>query len=200
MIRIKRILCPIDLSTDANQALRYALALTQTYEAELVVCYCATTAEVVGETSYLGGGTTRGVEISYALSRGRAKDLFEGSLLRILGPVAFAKLEWEALVIESEDVGEAISETAREKDIGLIVMRSRRRPHRAAVLGSTAESVSRTAPCPVLVTHSDEREWVDQPAGEILLERLLVAYDFSDHSELALRYALSLAQEHQAEL
>jgi nucleotide-binding universal stress UspA family protein len=79
-------------------------------------------------------------------------------------------------------------------------MRSRRRPHRAAVLGSTAESVCRTAPCPVLVTHTDERKWMDQPEGKIKLERLLVAYDFSDYSELALKYALSLAQEQQAEL
>jgi nucleotide-binding universal stress UspA family protein len=32
------------------------------------------------------------------------------------------------------------------------------------------------------------------------LKRVLVAYDFSDHSELALNYGLSLAQEYQAEL
>jgi nucleotide-binding universal stress UspA family protein len=180
--------------------LAYALALTRAYEAELVVCYCASTAEVVGETSYMAGGATRGVEVSYALSRGRVKDLFEGSLLRLLGPVAFAKLDWKALVIEGADVGEVITETATEQGVDLIVMRSRRRPHRAAVLGSTAESVCRTAPCPVLVTHTDEREWVDQMVGEIILERILIAYDFSDYSELALKYALSLAQEHQAEL
>ncbi len=32
------------------------------------------------------------------------------------------------------------------------------------------------------------------------LKRVLVAYDFSDYSELALKYGLSIAQEHQAEL
>jgi nucleotide-binding universal stress UspA family protein len=200
MKTIKRILCPIDLSTDANQALRYALALAKTYEAELVLCYCASSVEVLGETSYIAGGTMRGKEVSHALSQGRAKGLFEASLLKLLGLVAFAKLDWRALVIEGDDVGEAITRAAREQDIDLIVMRSRRRPHRAAVLGSTAEAVSRTAPCPVLVTHSDEREWVDQPDDEIMIDRVLVAYDFSDFSELALRYALSLAQEHQAEL
>ena len=35
---------------------------------------------------------------------------------------------------------------------------------------------------------------------EIDLKRVLVAYDFSDHSELALNYALSFAQEYQSEL
>jgi len=200
MIRINRILCPTDMSTDADQALGYALALSQAYDATLVVCYCAKVAEVVGETSYLAGATNRSSEVGYALSRGRVKELFIGSLIKLLGPVAYANLNWEALVLEGDDVGEAITQTASEQNIDLIVMRSRRRPHRAAVLGSTAESVCRTAPCPVLVTHTDEREWVDQPDGKIKLERLLVAYDFSDYSELALKYALSLAQEHQAEL
>jgi len=188
------------MSTDADQAVNYALALSQAYDARLVVCYCARLAEVVGETSYLAGATIRSSEVSYALSRGRVKELFEGSLIKFLGPVAYANLNWEALVIEGGDVGEAITQTASEQNIDLIVMRSRRRPHRAAVLGSTAESVCRTAPCPVLVTHTDEREWVDQSDGKVKLERLLVAYDFSDYSELALKYALSLAQEHQAEL
>jgi nucleotide-binding universal stress UspA family protein len=79
-------------------------------------------------------------------------------------------------------------------------MRSRRRPHRAALLGSVAESVSRTAPCPVLVMHSDEPEWLIVNGRQVGLKSLLVAYDFSDHSELALKLGLSIAQEYQAEL
>ena len=59
-----------------------------------------------------------------------------------------------------------------------IVMRSRRRPHRAALLGSTAESVSRTAPCPVLVMHTDERDWVNGFDIKIDLKRVLVATIF----------------------
>ncbi len=200
MIKINRILFPTDMSPEADQALGYALALARAYDATLVVCYCATSAEVVGEKSYMGGATIRGAEISYALSRGRVKELFEGSLLKFLDPIAFVNLNWEALVIEGGDAGEAIVQTASEQNIDLIVMRSRRRPHRAAVLGSTAESVCRTAPCPVLVTHTDEREWVTPTAGQATLKRILVAYDFSDYSEVALNYALSLAQEHQAEL
>lgn len=200
MIRIKRILCPTDLSSDADQALRYALALTRAYEARLVVCYCVKAGEAPGTRSFPSRPPTRTAEVAYALSGGRVKELFAGSLLRLLGPLSYAKLDWEALVLEGEDVGEAITQSASEQGIDLIVMRSRRRPHRAAVLGSTAESVCRTAPCPVLVTHTDEREWIAEQSDKITLKRLLVAYDFSDYSELALKYALSLAQEHQAEL
>src|ERR1044071_850650 len=95
------------------------------------------------------------------------------------------------IVADADDVGEAIMMQAQVENVDLIVMRSRRRPHRAALLGSTAESVCRNAPCPVLVMHNDEQELVEN------LARVLVAYDFSDYSELALKYGLSIAQEHQ---
>ena len=200
MIKINRILCPTDLSTDGDQALGYALALSRAYNARLVACYCVKAAEILAAKSFPLSPPMRSAEVDYALSHGRVKELFEGWLLRLLGPVPFANLDWEALIIEGDDVGEAITQTAREQNIDLIVMRSRRRPHRAAILGSTAESVCRSAPCPVLVTHTDERECLDGADGKITIQKLLVAYDFSDFSELALKYALSVAQEHQAEL
>jgi len=103
------------------------------------------------------------------------------------------------IVTAADDIGEAIMMQAQAENVDLIVMRSRRRPHRAALLGSTAESVSRNAPCPVLVMHNDEQEFVSNELT-LNLERVLVAYDFSDYSELALKYGLSIAQEHQAEL
>ena len=103
------------------------------------------------------------------------------------------------IVTAADDIGEAIMMQAQAENVDLIVMRSRRRPHRAALLGSTAESVCRNAPCPVLVMHNDEQELVSNQLT-LNLKRVLVAYDFSDYSELALKYGLSIAQEHQAEL
>lgn len=107
--------------------------------------------------------------------------------------------DWRLMVTRADDVGEEIMNQAQVEKVDLIVMRSRRRPHRAALLGSTAESVCRNAPCPVLVMHHDERDFVNDEL-KVDLKRILVAYDFSDYSELALKYALSIAQEHQAEL
>src|SRR5678816_4014123 len=96
------------------------------------------------------------------------------------------------------DRSSAASDVYKRQD--LIVMRSRRRPHAAILLGSTAQKVSRGAPCPVLVTHPNEVEWVSFSTGEIDLRRVLIAHDFSSDSELALQYGGSLAQEYQAEL
>jgi len=109
-------------------------------------------------------------------------------------------LDWEGVVAEDDDVGLTITKEAAERNADLIVMRSRRRPRAAVLLGSTAETVSRNAPCPLLVTHPNEREWVGVSTSKIDLDRVLVALDFSPDSELALSYAISLAQEYQAEV
>jgi nucleotide-binding universal stress UspA family protein len=52
----------------------------------------------------------------------------------------------------------------------------------------------------VFVTHPHEHEWAGATSNDIDLRRVLVAYDFSEDSQLALSYGLSLAQECQAEL
>ena len=179
---IKRILCPTDLSAESDEALRYALALARAYEAKLIAFHCEP-----------GNGDAE-------LAQRDVKSSFEQSLFQQLDPADLATIDWERVVEQCDDPGTAIAKYAAEHGVDLIVMRSRRRPHRAALLGSTAESVCRTAPCPVLVTHTDERDWVGATTREIDLKRVLVAYDFSDYSELALNYALTFAQEYQSEL
>jgi nucleotide-binding universal stress UspA family protein len=109
-------------------------------------------------------------------------------------------IDWRFVVADGRDAAEAITRNASEHEVDLIVMRSRRRPVAAALLGSTAEAVSSDAPCPVLVTHPQEREWISSFGGKILLKRILIAHDFSDYAELVMRYGLSLAQEYQTEV
>lgn len=179
-LTIKKILCPTDMSPDSDDALLYAMALARAYEAKLIAFHCQPT---------LDGAAANAAQIKIS---------FERALFERLNLTELALNEWERVVAQCDDPGNSIAEYAAEHNVDLIVMRSRRRPHRAALLGSTAESVCRTAPCSVLVTHADEREWV---AGrEAHLKRVLVAYDFSDYSEIALTHALKFAQEYQAEL
>lgn len=170
MINIKRILCPTDLSPYSGNAVRYALALARAHDAELILLYC---------TDDLDG-----------------KELLVESVLDYIDP---SDSRCRFVIAPADHVDEEIMRQAQVECVDLIIMRSRRRPHRAALLGSTAESVSRSAPCPVLVMHSDEQEFVSDDL-KVEPKRILVAYDFSDYSELALKYGLSIAQEHQAEL
>lgn len=189
-MRIQRILCPTDFSAKSDKALVYALALARAYEAKLIVFHCLRPS-----------GTESNGEAKWqrTQARARVKEQFENSVVASLNPAGLAGLEWQGIVAECENAGDAIAHEAEKHNVDLIVMRSRRRPHRAALLGSTAEQICRTARCPVLVTHADEREWVDN-RRDIELKRVLVAYDFSDYSELALNYAMSFAQEYQSEL
>jgi len=179
-VTIKSIFCPTDMSPESDEALRYAIALARAYEARLFICHC--------------------VDSSLLNDESRARDTHQriealvGNHTRLAPSPA---LEWESVLVEGEPA-EVITREAAKREVDLIVMRTRHRPYAAALLGSTAEAVCRTAHCPVLVTPS--REWAGFPTGEVSLNRLLVAYDFSEDSELALAWGLSLAQEYQAEL
>ena len=182
-MRIERILCPTDLTPGSDAALRYGAALARAYDAELVQIYCKDGAQGQAETVVANADELMKTAFLQFASRGEVK-----------------ALKWQSWIINCEDPGDCITREAAKQRADLIVMRSRRRPHRAALLGSVAESVSRTAPCPVLVIHTDERDWIVESDNQIGLKRVLVAYDFSDHSELALRLGLLIAQEYQAEL
>lgn len=180
MIQLERILCPTDFSPDADLALRYAIALAKAYEAKLLVTYCAK-------------------EFVDTIERERLSGHFQTAIRTHTGIGQSPPADCELIIVEG-DPDDEIVRLASAYRANLIVMSSRRRPVAAALLGSTAEAVCRTAPCPVLVVHPNEREFVGATTCEIDLRRILVAHDFSNDSELALQYALLLAQENQSEL
>lgn len=181
-MRIQRILCPTDLTADSEAALRYAATLARAYDAQLMLMYCEP-----------DSGTAAGPVAHPAA-------VLDETLRRHASTTEIDRWLWRTKIVKCDDPGDCITREASRYGADLVIMRSRRRPHRAALLGSVAESVSRTAPCPVMVIHSDERDWIDGAGGEIGLRRVLVAFDFSDHSEQALKLGLLVAQEYQAEL
>jgi nucleotide-binding universal stress UspA family protein len=184
MITIKRILCPTDLSTESDEALRYAVALARMYQAELFLLHCSERETNEPEQS-----------------NAQVESLFTESLVPHLGLAAMNELNWVGYVRSNvNNMGRAIVQEANALKVDLIVMRSRRRPHAAVLLGSTAEEVCRCAHCPVLVTHPRDREWVSLSTGEIDLNRVLIAHDFSEASKVALGLGASIAQEYQAEV
>ena len=182
-MRIERILCPTDLTSDSEAALRYGTTLARAYEAQLILMYCEPNPSTTAGTPPIDPHGT-----------------LDATLRRHVTATEIERWRWQSKVVNCDDPGDCITREASRYGADLIIMRSRRRPHRAALLGSVAESVSRTAPCPVMVVHSDERDWVNGNGRKIGLKRVLVAFDFSDHSEQALKLGLVIAQEYQAEL
>jgi nucleotide-binding universal stress UspA family protein len=188
MIKVNRILCPTDLSTESDEALRYGVALARIHQAELFLLHCSEQDPLPQEAD--------GEKLQTQMNR-----LFVESIVPHLGLAAMNELNWQGILRHNVyHIGDAIVREAVAQKIDLIVMRSRRRPKAAILLGSTAETVCRQAPCPVLVTHPREREWVSMSSGEIDLNRVLIAHDFSRDSETAMQFGLSLAQEYQAQV
>jgi len=187
MMNIERILCPATLPLALDEALRYAVSLASVYHAKLFLCHCAPLPALIPPATN-GAGV---VQVRKALAE---------EFARYLGKTNSAKFHAEIMVAEGgRDVGEEIVQTARDLSVDLIVMRSRR-SRIAALLGSTAEHVSRSASCPVLIIHSQETKSDAKSVGRAEFERVLVPHDFSGGAELALSYALSIARRLKAEL
>jgi len=182
MTRIERILYPFDLSQSIDEALIYSVALAAAFNAKLYLCHCVDSLETLS-----------------AQDRERIELAFEEKFRQCPRLGRSKTINWESLILEGYPA-EAISNAAAEKHVELIVMRSRRRPLADKLLGSTAEALCRMAPCPVMVTHEGERDWVSPEADNISLKRILIAYDFSDDSEIALQFALSISNGYEAEM
>lgn len=99
---------------------------------------------------------------------------------------------------------EEVLAAAAAEDSELIVVGTRGKTGlEHVVLGSTAERVIRTAPCPVLAVRREERD-LEQIGSDRrhpgMFDRILVPIDFSDCSLDALEYAVVVAQRAKASL
>jgi nucleotide-binding universal stress UspA family protein len=187
ILNFERILCPVAESHETDEGLLYAIALARSYRAKLFVLTCS------DDSSRIDSDTVDTMRASI-------KRAVEHSCVLFPSEVVGGSLDYEFIFTESSRPADSIKHEAEKQDADLIVMSSRRRPYAAALLGSTAETVCRTASCPVLVTRSSEGRHLRSAIRDFDLKKLLVASDFSRDSELALSYGLSLAQEYQSEL
>lgn len=99
------------------------------------------------------------------------------------------------VLIEEGDIQSRLDKAIQEHNTDLVIIGTRGRTGLAKILlGSVAEEIFRTVPCPVLTVgpHSD-------PAKANIRE-ILFATDFASEAPAAAAYAVSLAQEFQARL
>jgi nucleotide-binding universal stress UspA family protein len=140
---VHHVLVPMDFSSYAEHALDYAIALAQKLQARVTLLHVIQPPLVAGADMGVWPSPTFVAELEAAIT----SDM-EGYLAR----VTTAGLAGEIVVIHGNPSQE-ILDTARKRQVDLIVMGTHGRtglPH--ALLGSVAEKVVRSAPCPVLVT------------------------------------------------
>ena len=182
-IVFSHILCPTNLTRESNRALRYAVTLARAYGAKLTVAHW-----VQGKT-----------ELDKATEH-RASRIMQEALQDQLLASDYDPLKHEEIILMG-DIRASLPMYAASEGVDLVVMRAKVfSPNLIGLVGSTVTAMCRTAPCPILITHAREREWVGKTTNHVDLKRILVAHDFSGDSDQALEYGLSLAQEFEAEV
>ena len=145
MIVLRNILVPTDFGAAAEAALRYGRTLAETFGADLHVLH-------VMESVFLQARFADPATIE-AVVRKQLSDRVVADEQR--------RFQTHAVIEKFDSPSDAIVRYAKSATIDLIVMGTHGHNGAAHVLmGSVAERVVRTAPCPVLVVRHPEREFI----------------------------------------
>ena len=148
MIALKKVLVPHDLSETSEAAVRYAIALAHNFGAQLYLLHVSDKARFEMATEFPLG------------LDGTLEDAIRERLGKILSPREQVEFK-PVFEFRSGAPAAEITKYAKEQGIDLIVMGTHGRGFVAhAVMGSVAEKVVRTAPCPVLTVRAVQHEFV----------------------------------------
>lgn len=187
MITINKILCPLDFSKCSRVALNNAIQLTKRLNAELHLFHAVLLYE---DDSYKPDDRLSENIVSYAM----IEEISNQKLNDIAADHAGDSFKVVTASSRGFSAAEEILNYAEDKQVDLIIMGTHGRTAiNHLLLGSVAERVIRMAQCPVMTFRKEAKNLGD-------LKRILVPIDFSDHSRLALRYALELAAFYNSDI
>ncbi len=180
---LRNILVPTDLSPPAEAAVRLAAGIARRAGADVTLAHIDPGIElslITPEPMYLPPALIE------QLRRSRT-DKIRAALSGLAAglPDDIAR----STVVAYSEVVSGILDLAGTYRADLIVMGSRGRGATRLLLGSVAAKVARSAPCPVLVVHSDVHEGAASSAD---WARVLVAVDYSPFSRVAATFAAQL--------
>lgn len=180
MLRLERVLCPVDLSDASRRALDYALALGRHHDAAVRVVQAV-------DLRGWAGAQIEGFDAVVGDAQSSLEEQLGWWVARGVGGGAGASTE-----VREGPVVPGILAAASESNADLIVMGTHGRSgFERLALGSVAEKVVRKASCPVLVVPSRE----DAIVRSGTLTRVVVATDFSDGAAGTLAYGRLFTSE-----
>jgi len=185
-IALKNILLTTDFTRASGAALPYAQAFIKLYGATLVVAHV-----VQSEPHRMMVLDRLPAQDDQALEDARMK------LLEFAQLEGLERKDYQPRVKQGElDV--VVEELIQENEIDLVVLGTHgRRGLKKLVMGSGAETIYRTATCPVLTIGPAARPL---DGGPWKIQRILFPVDLSEGTAPALPFALSLAEENEAAL
>lgn len=193
MLRIEKILCPVDFSEYSVKAYDYARSLAQHYGAKLLLQHVVQPLTSIYPYYSFPDAIN---EVFWDLETSAKQQLAEmisdhhgnGEVQRF---------------VHKGTAPDCILAFAGAQAADLIVMGTHgRHGFDHFTMGSVTEKVLRKSHCPVLVVRKPAHDFVRPVDVEepVHLKKILFCTDFSDHSTRALTYALSLAMEYNADL
>jgi nucleotide-binding universal stress UspA family protein len=185
-LSVKNILFTTDFSAASEAALPYALAFARWYGAKVFVAHA-----IPPEPQLSVPLEVLSREDDPYWSAARSK------LDKFVARNPFGSTPHEVLMLQGE-MWHVLSNIIERQDVDFLTLGTHgRHGLKKIVLGSAAEQIFRLAPCPVL-TVGPKAARPEVEFGNF--KRILFATDFSPASLNALPYALSIAEENQAEL
>lgn len=151
MIKIRKILCPLDFSDASRNAVRYAREFARGMGAELFL---------------LNVVEPRPMAVDMSLSYVPLEEDLEKAAQEDLNEIVRAERE-QGVAVEGDVVigtpSEIILDKAEELDVNLVIVGSHGKTGLSRLLmGSVAESVVRKAKCPVLIVKAEEKEFIEE--------------------------------------
>jgi len=151
-IRLQKILLPTDFSNYSAAATKYACELATKFDAELHLLH---TLEV-----HLASAPSFGMGLALPKYINESRAAAEKSLAGVLDPKWLTGRRVIQAVVEGFPKVEIIH-YARKQNIDLIVLSTHGRTGLShMIMGSVAENVVRTAPCPVLTVRPEGHQFV----------------------------------------
>ncbi len=154
MITLKQILLPTDGSACSQQALRYALALAQQFDAHVLALH-------VTHSLCSQANADTAIPVVHKLQQEEAANA-DRIQQEVAEAARAASVRCEITLVPGS-AADVILRLAKEKAADLIVMGTHGRTGlQHALLGSVAEKTVRRAPCPVLIVRQTEHEFVTE--------------------------------------
>lgn len=182
MLHIRRIVCPVDFSPISKRALDHAAVIARWYEAELVVLH------VIPFMPTIFGFPAA---VDAAAVAAADADAVIPTLTEFVAQ-AETMVSATRTMVRSGSPAVEILQCAAEAEADLLVLGTHGRTgFERFMVGSVTEKILRKAPCPVLSVPPHGEGQPERP----VFARILCGADFSEASDRAVQYALSLAQE-----
>ena len=188
-IEPKNILCAIDFSPYSGKVIAYGQSLADHFNAKLNLCHVVSTAHLI--TGHIS---------PYVDYIGLEEECAQNAHEKLSQMAHEMDTDCEVLV-SSGYPAETISRLVDENNIDLVVAATHGGSGiKKFLIGSVTDRLAKILPCPFLILHLTEAEDDPEVFEKIKFDRILVGCDFSSDSKEAVDYAVSLAQEFQAEL